>query len=258
MLSALTAGALADAESRREDMSYVQIERKALAAPAPLDAAAALRRSSTMRVIAEIKRSSPSKGELATITDPASLAADYARGGASAISVLTEGRKFGGSLADLATVREAVSIPILRKDFISLEYQILEARAYGADLALLIVAALDQNLLARLHEFVLELGMTPLVETHTADEVLRANDIGAQLIGVNARNLSTFELDTSLFGQVRHLIPNGVTAVAESAVFTVDDVQHYRDAGADAVLVGEVLVKDGNPVERVAQFVGVS
>jgi indole-3-glycerol phosphate synthase len=258
VLSALTAGALADAESRREDVSYAQIEHRALAASPALDAAAALRRSDTMRLIAEIKRSSPSKGTLASIVDPAALAAAYARGGASAISVLTEGRKFGGSLADLAAVRDAVSIPILRKDFISIEYQILEARAFGADLALLIVAALDQKTLSRLHDFVLQLGMTPLVETHTSDEVLRANDIGAQLIGVNARNLSTFELDTSLFGQVRHLIPDGITAVAESAVFTVDDVQHYRDAGADAVLVGEALVKDGNPVERVAQFVGVS
>lgn len=258
MLSALTAGALADAESRREEISYALIERRALAASPARDAASALRRAETMRVIAEIKRSSPSKGALASIVDPAALAADYARGGASAISVLTEGRKFGGSLADLAAVRAAVSIPILRKDFISIEYQILEARAFGADLALLIVAALDQKTLARLHDFVRQLGMTPLVETHTADEVLRANDIGAQLVGVNARNLSTFELDTSLFGQVRHLIPDGVTAVAESAVFTVDDVQHYRDAGADAVLVGEALVKDGNPVERVAQFVGVS
>lgn len=258
MLSALTAGALADAESRREDVSYVQIERQALASPPALDAATALRRAETMRLIAEIKRSSPSKGTLASISNPAALALDYERGGASAISVLTEGRKFGGSLADLAAVREAVTIPVLRKDFVSTEYQILEARAYGADLVLLIVAALDHKLLARLHTFVNELGMSPLVETHTADEVHRANDIGAQLVGVNARNLSTFELDTSLFGQVRHLIPEGVTAIAESAVFTVADVQHYRDAGADAVLVGEALVKDGNPVERVAQFVGVS
>ncbi len=258
MLTALTAGALADAAARRDDVSFAQIEARALETAPALDALGRLSRSDNVHLIAEIKRSSPSKGALATIADPTTLARQYEIGGATAISVLTEGRKFGGSLADLAAVREAVSLPLLRKDFIAEEYQILEARAYGADLVLLIVAALDQKVLERLHSFVRELGMTPLVETHSADEVRRANDIGAELVGVNARDLSTFELDTNLFGSVRNLIPDGVVAVAESAVFSVDDVQHYRNAGADAVLVGEALVKDGNPVERVREFVGVS
>lgn len=258
MLTALTAGALADAEARREDVSFAQIESRALAAAPALDARRALAHADTIRLIAEIKRSSPSKGALATIADPATLARQYELGGAHAISVLTEGRKFGGSLNDLSAVRNAVSIPLLRKDFIAEEYQILEARAFGADMVLLIVAALDHKVLERLHTFVQQLGMTPLVETHSADEVHRANDIGAQLVGVNARNLSTFELDTSLFGSLRNLIPDGVTAIAESAVFTVEDVRHYRTAGADAVLVGEALVKDGDPVTRVQEFVEVS
>jgi indole-3-glycerol phosphate synthase len=235
--------------------SLADVEAAALAAPAALDARAALARADRVRIIAEVKRASPSRGALADIPDPAALAVQYELGGASAISVLTEGRKFGGSLADLEAVRAAVSLPVLRKDFIAEPYQVLEARASGADLVLLIVAALDQPTLASLHALILELGMTPLVETHSADEVSRAVDLGAQVIGVNARNLSTFELDRDLFGELVPMIPEGVIRIAESAVLDGADVAHYRRAGADVVLVGEALVRHGDPAGTVAAFI---
>ena len=258
MLEALTAGALEDAATRRESVSYSEIERRALRSPDPIDAYLALAATSHIRLIAEIKRASPSKGDLALIDDAPALAESYVEGGADAISVLTEERRFGGSLRDLTDVRERVEVPLLRKDFISEEYQILEARAFGADIVLLIVAALDAVVLERLHEFSRQLGLTVLVETHSADEVRLAADVGAGLIGVNARDLSTFELDRSLFGAVRDLIPADAIAVAESAVNSVDDVRAYRDAGADVVLVGEALVTAGHPRSVVEQFREVS
>lgn len=258
MLEALTAGALEDAATRRENVSYAEIERRALRAPEPIDAYRALTPTSHIRLIAEIKRASPSKGDLAPIDDAPALAEAYAEGGADAISVLTEERRFGGSLRDLTDVRERVAVPLLRKDFTSEEYQILEARAVGADIVLLIVAALDVAVLERLHEFSRQLGLTVLVETHSADEVRMAADIGAGMIGVNARDLSTFELDRTLFGSVRGLIPADAIAVAESAVNTVDDVRAYREAGADVVLVGEALVTSGHPRSVVEEFREVS
>lgn len=258
MLDGLVAGALEDAARRREQRPLVEVERAALAVPAPLDARGALQRSANVKVIAEVKRASPSRGPLASIPDPAHLARQYAAGGASAISVLTEERRFGGSLADLDAVRAAVSIPVLRKDFIAEPYQVLEARAAGADLVLLIVAALDDPTLHALHTLILELGMTPLVETHDADEVRRAVDLGASVIGVNARDLSTFELDRDLFGRLAPSIPEGTVRIAESAVSGVADVEHYRRAGADVVLVGEALVTGGDPVAALNEFLAVS
>ncbi len=255
MLDQLTAGALEDASARRTLRSLAVVEAAAIAAPAALDARAALAHGDRVKIIAEVKRASPSRGALADIPDPAALASQYELGGASAISVLTEGRRFGGSLADLETVRAAVSVPVLRKDFIAEPYQVFEARESGADLVLLIVAALDQPTLQSLHALILELGMTPLVETHSADEVSRAVDLGAHVIGVNARNLSTFELDRDLFGSLVHLIPDGVIRIAESAVQDGEDVAHYRRAGADVVLVGEALVRNGDPAATVAAFI---
>ena len=163
MLDQLLAGAVEDAATRQQTASLASVEAAALAAPAPLDALSFLAPADRVKVIAEIKRSSPSKGALADIVDPQALAREYEAGGASAVSVLTEGRRFGGSLDDLRAVRAAISIPVLRKDFIGLEYQVFEARAAGADLALLIVAALDQATLVRLHALITELGMTALV-----------------------------------------------------------------------------------------------
>jgi indole-3-glycerol phosphate synthase len=253
MLGDLLAGALADAATRRDTRPLAAVETDALARPAALDALSALAPADRVKIIAEVKRSSPSRGPLAEIPDPALLASRYETGGASAISVLTEGRRFGGSLRDLEQVRDTVSIPVLRKDFIGEPYQVLEARAAGADLVLLIVAALDQRTLAELHALVGELGMTALVETHSADEVARALDLGAQVVGVNARDLTTFELDRDLFGRLADSIPSGVVRIAESAVTTADDVAHYRRAGADVVLVGEALVT-GDPVRTLSDF----
>lgn len=253
MLSDLTAGAVADATDRMATRPLGAVETEALARPAAIDALVALAPADRVKIIAEIKRASPSRGPLAAIGDPASLASSYETGGASAISVLTEGRRFGGSLADLVAVRDAVSVPVLRKDFIALPYQVFEARAAGADLVLLIVAALDQKALTELYLLATSLGMAVLVETHSADEVARALDIGAGLIGVNARDLSNFELDRDLFGTLAHQIPSGVIRVAESAVLTAADVAHYRAAGADVVLVGEALVT-GDSIATLQQF----
>lgn len=250
------AGALQDASDRRTLRSLSVVENAALSREPAIDALFALSPSDRVKIIAEVKRSSPSRGTLAAILDPAGLAVSYETGGASAISVLTEQRKFGGSLADLEAVRSAVRLPVLRKDFISDPYQVFEARAAGADIALLIVAGLDQSTLSSLYELITELGMTALVETHSADELSRALDIGAGLVGVNARNLTTFELDQNLFGTLAASFPSGVVRVAESAVKSAEDVAHYREAGADVVLVGEALVT-GDPVRTLTEFLAV-
>jgi len=256
VLSELVAGAVADASERRANRPLTVVEADAAARPPALDVMSALAPADRVKIIAEVKRASPSRGPLADIPDPASLAVSYQTGGASAISVLTEGRRFLGSLADLEAVRAAVDIPVLRKDFIADPYQVFEARAAGADLVLLIVAALDQPVLAELHELIGQLGMTALVETHSADEVQRALDVGASVVGVNARDLSTFELDRELFGSLADRIPSGVIRIAESAVTEPADVARYRSAGADVVLVGEALVTGGDPVATLESFLG--
>lgn len=255
LLADLTAGAIEDAEDRASATPVADLERTALAQLPARDALTALAPTDRVKIIAEVKRASPSRGDLASIPDPAHQAQLYATGGASAISVLTESRRFKGSLADLEAVHQAVSLPVLRKDFIATEYQVVEARAAGADLVLLIVAALDSETLMRLHALTLEWGMTPLVETHSVVEMQRAADIGARIIGVNARDLATFELDRDLFGRLAEHIPANAIRVAESAVLTPDDVAHYRRAGADAVLVGEALVT-GDPVATLRTFLG--
>ena len=206
-------------------------------------------------MIAEVKRSSPSKGALAIIADPAGLAADYAAGGASVISVLTERRRFGGSLEDLAAVRAAVDIPVLCKDFMVSSYQVWEARAYGADVVLLIVAALDQPALVGLRERAESLGMTVLVEVHDEAETDRAVDAGARVIGVNARNLKTLEVDRQTFARLAPRIPQGIVKVAESGVRGPHDVLEYARAGATAVLVGESLVIGDRPRQAVADLI---
>lgn len=252
------AGAADDALERRRTTDLAAVERAALAAPPARDAVAALAPGHPgARIIAEVKRRSPSRGILAAIPDPAALATVYERGGAAVISVLTEQRRFGGSLADLVAVRAAVDLPVLRKDFVSTEYQVLEARAAGADLVLLIVAGLDDPQLTRLHRLVGETGMTALVEAHDADEVDRALALGARVVGVNARDLRTFTLDPALFGRLAGRIPDTVVRVAESAVRTAEDVARYRRDGADAVLVGEALVT-GDPETTLQRFLEVA
>ena len=210
-------------------------------------------------VISEVKRKSPSKGALADIPDPAELASAYARGGAGAISVLTEERRFGGSLADLRAVRAAVDVPLLRKDFIVTTYQLVEARANGADLALLMCSAVtDDGELRRLHDCAGQLGLTVLLEIHDEVEAERAVDLGAELIGVNNRNLKTLDVDNDTFGRLAPHIPDNRIKVAESGIFTPADVQGFVDEGARAVLVGEALVKDGDPEAAVRAMTGLS
>ena len=211
--------------------------------------------SSKLSVIAEVKRSSPSKGALAQISDPAALALSYQTGGATAVSVLTEGRKFGGSLADLAAVRSAVNIPILRKDFTVDEYQIFEARAYGADIILLIVAALSDLQLSEFFVISKSLGMQVLVETHTLEEVERALLLDPEIIGVNARDLTTLKINQNAFNELAKAIPAGTVKVAESGIASLADVISYRNSGAEAILVGEALVKDGDPAQMIQNFI---
>ena len=239
VLDELVAGALQDQRTREQAMPLDAVKQAAAAAPAPLDARRWLRHADAVPIIAEIKRASPSKGHLADIPDPAALAAEYERGGAAAISVLTEGRRFLGSLDDLDRVRAAVHIPVLRKDFITTPYQIWEARAHGADIVLLIVAALDDATLRELLDLTHELGMTALVETHTAEEIERAVQAGAAVIGINARNLKDLSVNVGNYRELAAALPQDVIKVAESGVFGPVELEDYARAGADAVLVGE-------------------
>ena len=239
VLDELVAGALEDQQTRELTVSLEDVKKAALAAPAPIDATRWLKRADGIPVIAEIKRASPSKGHLSDIPDPAALAREYEKGGASAISVLTEGRRFLGSLDDFDKVRAAVHIPVLRKDFIVTDYQIFEARAHGADLVLLIVAALDDAQLKHLLDLAHEFGMTVLVETHTREEIERARKAGAKVIGINARNLKNLKVDVNKYNELAADLPDDVIKVAESGVFGAVEVEDYARAGADAVLVGE-------------------
>ena len=257
VLDDIVAGVREDLAPRMASVPEAELERRAAAAPSALDAEAALRSQPGIAVIAEVKRSSPSKGALADIPDPATLAASYAKGGATVVSVLTEPRRFSGTLDDLAAVRRRVTIPVLRKDFLVTRYQVTEARAWGADVVLLIVASLDQRDLVALREHAEALGMTALVEVHDEDETRRAVDAGAAVIGVNARDLRTLEVDRSVFGRLRRHIPDDVVTIAESGVRDVADVREYAAAGAHGVLVGEALVTGGDPAGAVRDFAAV-
>ena len=256
MLQGLYSGALEDAAKRAELVSLRDLEHLAEERQPAINAIAAFAPRQAVHVLAEVKRASPSRGDLAEIADPIVLAKAYEAAGATAISVLTEERQFKGSLADLEAIRAEVALPLLRKDFIANEYQILEARASGADIFLLIVAGLDQATLIRLKAFGEQLGMTAFVETHDEHELFRALEADASLLGINARDLSTFETDRNLFGSLVHLVPQGVIKVAESAVRNFEDVLHYRQAGADVILVGEALVL-GNPSELISEFLRI-
>jgi indole-3-glycerol phosphate synthase len=254
VLDDILLGVRADLAARQELVSLDELKGRAGQRPPCLNSISILR-GEGVAVIAEVKRSSPSKGALAPIADPAALAADYELGGAAVISVLTEGRRFGGSLDDLDAVRRAVDVPVLRKDFIVSSYQLWEARAHGADMALLIVAALEQEALVSLVERAQSVGLTAVVECHTVEEVRRAVDAGAQVIGVNARNLATLEVDRTVFAALVPHIPEGVVRIAESGVRGPHDVIDYARAGADAVLVGESLVTGRDPRSAVADLV---
>ena len=254
VLEEIIEGVRADLAARQAVTSLDDLKARARTQPSAKDGVRALR-GEGVAVIAEVKRSSPSKGALASITDPAGLAGDYELGGASVISVLTEPRRFGGSLQDLKDVRARVDIPVLRKDFIVSSYQLWEARAYGADLALLIVAALEQDALVSLIERAESIGLTPLIEVHDEREIERAVDAGAKIIGVNARDLKTLQVDRDTFTRLAPHVPDSIVKVAESGVRNPHDLIAYANAGADAVLVGESLVTGRDPRSCVADLV---
>jgi indole-3-glycerol phosphate synthase len=254
VLDDILAGVREDLTERQQVLPLDVVKQMAARQQPPRDAVAALS-GPGVAVIAEVKRSSPSAGQLATIGDPAALACEYEAGGAAMISVLTEQRRFDGSLADLQAVRAAVAIPVLRKDFVVTPYQVWEARAHGADAVLLIVAALEQEVLVSLRERIESLGMTALVEVHDDAEALRALDAGARVIGVNNRNLRTLEVDRETFARVAPLLPSTVVRIAESGVRGPHDLLACAASGADAVLVGEGLVKADVPRQAVADLV---
>jgi indole-3-glycerol phosphate synthase len=220
------------------------------------DFASALRRpDGRVAVVAEIKRRSPSKGDLAPDLDAATTARLYEAGGAAALSVLTDTSFFGGTIADLQVARETTALPALRKDFVIDEIQVFESRGVGADALLLIVAALpDDALLADLHALALEVGLSALVETHDEREVERAVAVGARIVGVNSRSLETFAEDLAVAERLASLLPAETVRVAESAVRTVDDARRMAEVGFDAVLVGEALVRSSDAAGLVASM----
>jgi indole-3-glycerol phosphate synthase len=244
----------------RQPQTRDLLRGRALDAPPTRDFAGALHRADgRLAVIGELKRRSPSKGVLAPDLDPGVAAKAYEAGGAAALSVLTDRLYFDGTVADLQAARDATTVPVLRKDFVVDEIQIYEARAVGADAVLLICAALpDDGLLRDLHAFARELGLAALVETHDAPEIERALNADAQIVGVNSRDLTTFDENLAGARDLAARIPNTVTAVAESSIRSLDDAQHMAAAGFDAVLVGEALVRADDPAALVRDFAAIS
>ncbi len=253
VLDAIIEGVREDLAQRRGPLGA--LHERIDAQPPALDAYTFLSRDE-MNVIAEVKRSSPSKGNLAPITDPGALAEKYQEAGAAAVSVLTEQRRFGGSLTDLDVVRSRVELPVLRKDFMVDEYQFLEARAHGADIVLLIVAALSKSQLKDFFDLATELGMASLIEVHTQLELESAMEVSPKIIGVNSRNLKTLEVDPQVFQELIPSIPSSIIRGAESGIATREDVIHAQNSGASAILVGESLVKSGNPISAMRELLG--
>jgi len=233
----------ADLERRAGKMPPTRGFRAALAAPG-------------LRVIAECKRRSPSRGVLCAAYDPVAIARRYADAGAAAISVLTEPTFFDGALAHLTAIRDAVALPLLRKDFVVDDYQLLEARAAGADAVLLIVAALDQSELVRLQSRAWELGLAALIEVHDDAELVRAVESGARLIGVNNRNLRTLAVDVSASDRLAVKMPAGVVGVSESGLQTRGDLERLAAAGYRAFLIGERFMTDPDPASAIAELIG--
>jgi indole-3-glycerol phosphate synthase len=250
-LSEIIEGVLADVNNRLVPISI--LEKQLDQAPVLRDAYSALSKKG-LSLIAEVKRSSPSKGALATISNPVELANSYQAGGAEIISILTEERRFKGSISDLVSVRSAVSLPVLRKDFIVTEFQVYESRIIGSDLLLLIVAGLSKSQLKDYFQLATGLGMQVLVEVHDLSEVELALEIDSKIIGVNCRNLKTLEIDKTAFDLILPRLPENVLKVAESGISTRDEVEKIESLGADAILVGETLVKSGNPVHTIKEL----
>jgi indole-3-glycerol phosphate synthase len=242
---------------RRRRLSDAQLEQKCSARSAVSLFAALSPAQGPVRVIAEVKRASPSAGSIDAALDAGAQAASYARGGAAAVSVLTDGPGFGGSLDDLRVARQAIAVPILRKDFIVDRYQLLEAHEAGADAVLLIVAALARGQLETLHTAALELGLEALVEVHDSTELGVAIAIGARLVGVNSRDLKTFKTDLSTAETLLPCIPANARAIAESGIRSPNDVRRLRAVGAANFLVGEALVRAGDPSALLATMMAV-
>lgn len=217
----------------------------------------AVNKPGSLRLIAEFKRASPSAGPIRPGSDPAETAALYEASGAAAVSVLTDARFFSGSLADLKAVRAKINLPVLRKEFIIDEYQLVEASAAGADAVLLIVAALDQPLLKRLHRLAVDLGLDPLVEVHQESELDRALEIGTQLIGVNNRDLATLKTDLKTTERLIRKIPAGLVKISESGIRSRDDARFVRDAGAQAILVGEAILSAPDMAAKIKELTDV-
>jgi indole-3-glycerol phosphate synthase len=254
-LDRIVAARRADAERRRDEGALAQAKAAAPGASPPRDFAGALTKPGT-QVIAEVKRASPSAGDIRADADPVATARSYEACGAVAISVLTEPDHFRGSLEDLVAVRAAVGVPVLRKDFLCDALHLWEARAAGADAVLLIVAALSQTELVALIDLADALGMASLVEVHAAEEVPRALDAGARIVGINTRNLETLEVDPATIGKLRPLIPSRVIVVAESGLSSRADVAAAEEAGIDAILVGEALMRAADPASAIAELLG--
>jgi len=239
-----------------DDRSVEMLLDEARSMPPTRGFRAALAASQRLSVIAEIKRRSPSKGDLNPGLDPAGLAATYERGGAACLSVLTDAEHFGGSVADLQAARAGCTLPVLRKDFTVSERDVLDARIMGADCVLLIAAALDLGQLAGFHALAVEVGLDVLVEIHDEAELDHALAADATLIGVNQRDLVTFQVDHERAVRVSKMIPETVVRVAESGVRGADDAKALRAAGFDAILVGETLVTSGDPAHVIADMIG--
>lgn len=251
VLDEIMQGVLLDLASRQVPIN--DLKQQIDLAPKLRGAKQSLSKAGTS-LIAEIKRSSPSKGALSQITDPVALAKSYEHGGADLISVLTEERRFNGKIADLIAVRDAIGLPVLRKDFILTEFQVYESRLLGADLILLIVAALSNAQLRDLYQLSTELGIDVLVEVHDEEEAQRAIDLKAEIIGVNSRNLKTLEVSELNFERIFPHLPKNVIKVAESGIATRAQVEFVESLGADAILVGESLVKSGDPEQSIKEL----
>lgn len=253
VLDSIVVGVREDLEIRKSSVSLAQLQEQ-LHNIAPALPVAHNLNHNPFNVIAEVKRASPSKGHLAEIADPAELASQYEFGGAATISVLTEARRFNGSLADFDSVRAAVKTPLLRKDFMVDEYQFFEARAHGADMILLIVASLSDQQLSEFFALATELGMASLIEVHDEAELERALAVSPQIVGVNARNLKTLDVDLATCHRVIPQIPQDVVAIAESGISTIAEVRELATSGARGVLVGEALVTGGTPAQTVQEW----
>lgn len=258
ILDTIVARKREEVRAARERVPFDAVERAARAAAPARDFFAAVTAPGAVRLIAEFKRRSPSAGEIRPGAAVATVVAGYAAAGAAALSILTDGPGFGGDLADLAAARDAVALPLLRKEFVIDEYQVVEARAAGADAVLLIAECLDDCRLRSLYRLILDLGMTPLVELHDAANLPRVLDTGATLVGVNNRDLRTMTTDLEHVLRLRHEVPDDCALVAESGIRTPADVSRLAAAGIAAMLVGESLLASPDPAAAAARLVAAA